>query len=203
MEETTTKNAPERPTLSSALRASREVVTRPSGTTFERLAAAGKLEGGFFDASRYVALAAFLAALVALPRGDAAMLGTFLSVLLGFATFAWFTQRLALAATPAASAAADDPEARRAVVGIPFRFALFWGPIAVAASVVVSLLSWIGIATSLSPIVVLVAVAANVALAFLALRAALDLRGAAIAVVLTVAAVAAYGVDRLVWTIVG
>lgn len=178
-------------------------MTRPSRATFDRLAAEGRLEGGFFDASRYVALAALLAALAALPRGDTAMLGTFLSVLLGFATFAWFAQRLALAVTPAAAEAAGDPGAHHGVVGIPYRFALFWGPIALATSAVATVLAWIGIGSSLVPLLILVSIAADVALAFLALRSALDVWDAAIVVILAVAAVAAYGVDRLVWTIVG
>ena len=127
-----------RPTLASALSASKELLARPSVATFRRLAGEGRLGGGFVDASRYVALAAFLAAIVALPRGDTAMLGTFLSVLLGFAAFAWFTQRLALAVTPAAVAASDDPVARRAVGSLPYRFALFWGPIALATSLVIT-----------------------------------------------------------------
>lgn len=180
-------NEPKRPTVASALEAGRAILTRPSSATFARLARAGRLEGGYFDASRYVALAAFLAAIVALPRGDTAMLGTFLSVLLGFATFAWFVHRLTAAG----------------LGELAYLLALPWVPITVVASVLITVVTWLGVGDWLIPFVGIVSVAAGLSLAFLALRATVPGRPIAIAVVLLVSAGAAYGVNRLVWTLVG
>lgn len=188
--------SPHRPSLASMLDASVRVWTVPSVATFTRLADPARGSVRLVDATRYVALAALLAGLLAIPRGSEAALGAFLFGLLGFATFSWFLHRLTLAGTRATGRTGGLPE-------LAYVLALVWAPIIAFASFLVTLFTWVGLGPWLVPIVHIASVAAGVALSFLALRAIVLGPPVAIVVVLLVSAGATVGVHRLLGILVG
>jgi hypothetical protein len=166
------------------------VLTHPSAPTF-----AAQLGGATFaGATRYVALAALLAGVIAIPLSMAAAIGTFLTSLLGFAAFAWVTQRLSVTTT-----------AQAAPIGrVATAFALAWAPLAVAASLLATVLIWAGVGPAVLAYAMLAVVAYGLYLAFVATGATLPRAAASTRIAIVVAAAAAaYLVDRLVWALVG
>mgnify|MGYP000660488339 CR=1 FL=1 len=181
--------APTAPTLATTLQRSATVLSRPATATF-----AAALDGAtFLAASRYVALAAFLAALLTIPIGSSVTLGIFLTNLLGFAGLAWLIHRVAETGENAA------PLAR-----VAYAVALHWAPLSVLSTAVITLLLLTGVGVSLAPIVALVTLLANLVLTYVGLGATVPSASAAARIALVLAGgLAAYGIDRFVWLLVG
>ena len=180
---------PDPPSLRTTLERSAAVLSKPSARTFATV-----LDGAtFLAASRYVALAAFIAALAVMPAGSSVSLGLFLSTLLGFAAFVWLLHRMV-----------GEGDSIASIGPIAYAVALFWAPLSVVSSAVIAVSLWTGVGVTLAPIVALAVLVIDLFLAYLSLGATAPRASSAARVVVVLAGgLAAYGLERFVWLLVG